>query len=250
MYRSVSTQAIVIRRERLGEFHKSLTLLTEDRGLVRATAYGAYKAHSPLRLGSEPFTYSVARLYNNPVKQSFKVTELEIRETFGSLTENLSRLTAASLWAEVALRSFGAGETSDRLFHLFLDALRVLDAADERVEPYVTIQFLWRFLGLAGYQPDIESCGRCGASLESAPATYSASENAFLCGSCEKPGRDSLPPGALKYLAASGPLSLERAAGITLEPEGLRGLCRTLPLAAQAILEGELVTLRHTGATR
>ncbi len=52
MYRSISTQAIVIRRERSGEFHKNLTLLTSDLGLINATAYGAYKMHSRLRMGS------------------------------------------------------------------------------------------------------------------------------------------------------------------------------------------------------
>jgi len=75
MYRSISTQAIVIRRERLGEFHKSLTLLTSDLGLITATAYGAYKMHSHLRVGSEPFTWSSTVLYHNPVKKSYKVTD-------------------------------------------------------------------------------------------------------------------------------------------------------------------------------
>ena len=56
MYRSISTHAIVIRRERSGEFHKSLSLLTTDLGLINAIAYGAYKMNSGLRMGSEPFT--------------------------------------------------------------------------------------------------------------------------------------------------------------------------------------------------
>ena len=49
MERSISTNAIIIRRERFGEFHKGLTLLTSDLGLVSATAYGAYKMQSRLR---------------------------------------------------------------------------------------------------------------------------------------------------------------------------------------------------------
>jgi len=248
MYRSVCTQAIVLRRERLGEFHKSLALLTEDRGLVYATAYGAYKAHSRLRLGSEPFTFSLVRLYNNPVKQSFKVMELEIRETFGSLTRDLSRITAASLWAEVVLKSYGAGETSDRLFNLFLESLHALDRADGRNEPSVTIQFLWRFLALAGYQPDLDSCGRCGAALADRPAGYLTTDNALVCGSCDPSARNVLPPGALRYLAFSSRAPLDRAVEITLEPAGLRALRHVLPLMAQAVLEGELVTLRQAGA--
>ena len=248
MYRNVRTQAIVIRRERLGEFHKSLALLTEDRGLVYATAYGAYKLHSPLRMGSEPFTFSQARLYNNPVKQSFKVMELETCETFGSLTRQLSRLTAASLWAEVVLKSYAAGETSDRLFRLFLESLRILDRVDDRGEPYVTIQFLWRFLSLAGCQPDVDSCGRCGEPLGDRAAVYSARDNDFRCGLCERSAADMVPGGAVRYLAASRALPVSRAVEITLEPAGLRALRRALPAMVQGVLEGELVTLRHSGA--
>src|SRR5271157_1433784 len=174
MYRSISTQAIVIRRERLGEFHKSLTLLTSDLGLISAAAYGAYKMHSHLRVGSEPFTWSTTVLYHNPVKKSYKVTDLDIQESFPGLQSDLSRLAAASLWAEVVQKSFGAGEMTGVLFKLFLDCLRLLDAPDLVREPYVTIQFLWRFLSLAGYQPETRACERCGAALgDTQPAYYS-----------------------------------------------------------------------------
>ena len=249
MYRSASTHAIVIRRERLGEFHKNVVLLTSDLGLVRATAYGAYKMQSHLRLGSEPFTHSRVVLYTNPVSKSSKVMELEIRETFPSLPADLSRLAAASLWAEVVIKSFGAGEVSDRLFHLLLDSLRLLDASDARRQPYLVIQFLWRFLALAGYQPDIRSCERCGAPLgEGAPAFHAPSAAGFLCAPCGRSGGNLLPAGALRYLAASQSLPIERAADIQLEPDGLRSLRVALPEMVQSVIEGELTSLRCLGA--
>ncbi len=248
MYRSITTQAIVIRRERLGDFHKSLSLLTSDMGLIRATAYGAYRMHSSLRMGSEPFTVCTARLYHNPVKQSYKITEIEIRETFGSLIRDLSRLVAASLWAEVALKSYAAGETSDMLFRLFLGSLELLDQADTRGEPYVTIQFLWRFLSLAGYQPMLDVCCQCGIPFRDGPAFFSPAIHGFLCSSCVPQNARSVPTGALRYLAATGAQPLPRASQVTLEPAGLRSLRETLPLMVQSVLEGELVTLRNVGA--
>ena len=102
-FRTVSTSAIVIRRERMGESHKDLVLLTADLGLVRATAYGAWKMHSTLRTGSEPFAHSLARLYHDPVRNTYKVTDLEVRESFDGLRADLGRIEAASLWAEVVL---------------------------------------------------------------------------------------------------------------------------------------------------
>ena len=251
MYRSISTQAIVIRRERYGEFHKSLSLLTADLGLIAATAYGAYKMHSSLRMGSEPFTWARVTLYHNPVKRSYKVTDLDVRESFAGLQSDLSRLAAASLWAEVVQKSYGAGEVSGMLFQLFLDCLRLLDASDARREQYVTIQFLWRFLSLAGYRPDIAACDACGAALgEARPAYYSVPSNAVLCPPCGGHLEDVLPAGSLRYLDASLARPIDEAVDITMEAAGLRALRDTLPRMVQSVLEGELASLRWVGAGR
>ncbi|HUI71780.1 MAG TPA: DNA repair protein RecO C-terminal domain-containing protein, partial [Spirochaetia bacterium] len=168
--------------------------------------------------------------------------------TFDSLMRDLSRLTAASLWAEVALKSYAAGETSDMLFRLFLGSLQMLDTAQTRDVPYVTIQFLWRFLSLAGYQPAADSCCACGAILRGKHAVVTETNHGFLCSSCAPQGGHSVPPGALRYLEATGQLPLSQAALVTLEPAGLRSLRHALPTMVQAVLEGELVTLRSAGA--
>jgi DNA repair protein RecO (recombination protein O) len=251
MYRCISTQAIVIRRERYGEFHKSLSLLTADLGLISATAYGAYKMQSRLRMGSEPFTWSRTLLYHNPVKNTYKVTDLEIRGSVAGLQSDLSRLAAASLWAEVVQKSYGAGETSGMLFRLFLDALALLENAEERREPYITLQFLWRFLSLAGYQPDIGSCDGCGSPIgDTRPAHYSPRANAVFCADCGASMGDPIPAGALRYLEATRALPLERAVAVQLEPAGLRALRGALPRMVQSVLEGELASLPWVGAGR
>jgi DNA repair protein RecO (recombination protein O) len=249
MERSIATQAIVIRRERQGEFHKYLSLLTSDLGLLHATAYGAYRMHSPLRMGSEPFTWSRALLYHNPVKHSYKITELEIRGSFPGLLANLSRFASASLWAEVAQKSYGAGETSSLLFRLFLESLQLLEASDERRQAYLNIQFLWRFLGLAGYQPSTGSCDRCGAGLGGArQAACAAGTHSITCAACAGATGLTIPAGALRYLEASQELALAAAVEIQLEPEGLRALSAALPRMVQAVLEHELRSLRWVGA--
>jgi DNA repair protein RecO (recombination protein O) len=250
MYRSISTHAIVIRRERLGDFHKSLFLLTTDLGLINATAYGAYKMHSRLRMGSEPFTWALFHLYHNPVKHAYKVTELEIRETFPRLQADLSRLASASLYAEVVQKSYGAGEFSGSLFRLFIDSLHLLESADARREPYVTIQFLWRFLSMAGYQADTATCDRCGASLAAKAVVCAAAGHSFLCAACGGGQGMEIPAGCLRYLEASQALPLGPAMDVSLEAASLAALRRALPRMVQNVLEGELTSLRLAGSAR
>jgi DNA repair protein RecO (recombination protein O) len=251
MYRSISTHGIVIRRERSGEFHKNLSLLTTDLGLINATAYGAFKMNSRLRMGSEPFTWSRIMLYHNPVRRSYKVTEMEILASFEGLQRDLSRLAAASLWAEVVQKSYGAGELSGGLFRLFLDSLQLLDAADSPREPYVTLQFLWRFLALAGYQPDTRQCDRCNREFtESETAFYSAHSHALLCADCANRTGQALPAGALRFLDATATLPIEKAVDVSLEERSLHALRDSLPHMVQSVLEGELASLRWVEAKR
>jgi DNA repair protein RecO (recombination protein O) len=244
MYRSIRTQAIVIRRERIGEIHKSLCLLTADLGLITATAYGAYKPQSRLRLGSEPFTWSAVHLYHNPVRKSYKVTDIEIHSSFEGLQGDLSRLAAASLWAEVIQKSFGAGEMTGGLFGLFQESLGLLEHADTAVECYVTMQFLWRFLSLAGYQPAIDACDSCGAALgERGPAWYAPRSHGLLCAACGAHTGLPLPQGALRYLGATQEMPLARASAVSME-EGSRAALRdTLLGMVQSVLEGPLASI-------
>jgi DNA repair protein RecO (recombination protein O) len=249
MFRCITTDAIVIRRERMGEYHKNLLLLTSDLGLVTASAFGAYKMQSRLRMGSEPFTYSRASLYHNPVKKTYKVTELDVMRSFEFLQKDLPRISAVSLWAEIVRTSYGAGETSAALFTLFLGCLRRLETCEASGAPYVTSQFLWRFLSLAGYRPDAVVCDRCGKRFgPSESVSYESSANGFLCGSCA--GFSSLPvlPGVLRYLEATSSLPLESAMEVKLDAAALRGLEELQFRAIRSVLEAEPVPYRFVRA--
>ena len=243
MYRSVSTQAIVVRRARVGEFHKSLSLLTEDLGLISATAYGAYKAQSRLRLGSEPFTWCTAQLYHNPVKKSYKITELEISSSFEGLQADLGRLAAASLWAEIVQKSYGAGEMSGGLFGLFRDSLSLVERADAAQEQCLTLQFLWRFLGLAGYQPEIGACSSCGAVLEGRGAWVLPQSHGLACAPCAGQQGIALPAGALRFIAATQDLPLFQAMSVQLEAGARAALRSGLLALVQSVLEGPLTSI-------
>lgn len=248
IFRTVSTSAIVIRRERMGESHKSLALLTADLGLVHAAAYGAWKMHSALRIGSEPFAHSLARLYHDPVKNTYKVTDLEVRETFDGLRSDLGRIEAASLWAEVVLRSIAAGETAGGLYRLLLACLRALEADRAERAPYATAQFLWRFLGLAGYRPDASACERCGRAFRGEEgASWLAAPGGIACAACAGEAGLPLSAGARRYLEASRDLDLGAALAISLDPASLAGLGKALRHAIRGVLETDLASLRAFG---
>jgi DNA repair protein RecO (recombination protein O) len=244
MFRSSSTPAIVLRKSRIGEIHKALTLLTPGGGLVHAVAHGAYRMKSRLR-PCEPLTIIRAYLYHEPVKNQFKLTDAEVLELLVGVRSSVIRYFAASLWAEVALKSYGAGESFGELFRLLHDALLLLDRLPEERESLLTVQFLMRFLELSGHRPELEHCDGCHAAFAPAETAFLSRETGALsCGRCAAADALPLPAGARAYLERTLVLPLAQAARIGLEGEALAMLRRTAFHLIETSLESRLNTLR------
>ncbi len=245
MQRSSSSLAIVLRKSRVGEVHKSLTLLTPSLGLIQAMAHGALKIASRLRPASEPFHVLKVYLYHEPVKDQYKITDVESIEPMAALRRSVAKYFTASLWAEVCLRSYGGGEQSSVLFLLLREALQLLDRAPVRQELTLSLQFLLRFLDLSGHRIDPGSCGRCGLSLEPHAALFLDREEGLLvCSSCAGSSARPLPPGARRYLLRTRELPLAQAAAVGLEKEALAALRDTLYHLVQHSLDAPLNSLQ------
>ena len=132
--------AVVLKSARLGEIHRSVTLLIPRRGVVYATAHGAGKAASKLKAAAIPFAYVTAYLYHDPVRDSFKVTDVEPLDLHGTIRADLTKFFTASLWVEVVLRSHGGGTEATALHALLVTGLRTLDAAAATQTGAVSVQ--------------------------------------------------------------------------------------------------------------
>jgi DNA repair protein RecO (recombination protein O) len=193
----------------------------------------------------EPLTIIRAYLYHEPVKNQFKLTDAEVLDLLEGIRGSVVRYFAASLWAEVALKSYGAGESFGELFRLLHDALLLLDRMPEDREGLLTVQFLMRFLELSGHGPELGHCDGCNAAFAPAETAFvSRQSGALNCGRCA--GADSLPlpGGARAYLERTLRLPLAQAARVGLEAEALAALRRVVFHLVESSLESRLNTLR------
>ncbi|MCR4579371.1 MAG: DNA repair protein RecO [Treponema sp.] len=209
MNRSKSSDAIVLSLRSSGENNTSITLLTPEDGLVYATLYGGPK--SRLRSLVSQWNRGKVWLYTNPEKNQIKITDFEVKKYHISFSQNLFKFYAASLAAELAIKTRAAGSPS-HCFHLiggFFDGMELCNEEQSRLG---LIRFLWRFLEVMGVQPPAACCGMCGKSfLDSKFANegksyYNVNENNFICSECGQ-GTFSLNNSALQYLAALSVLS-------------------------------------------
>jgi DNA repair protein RecO (recombination protein O) len=244
MLRNSATEAVVLRKVRVGEIHKSLTLLSPSKGLISAMAHGAFKIRSKLRTASEPFNVIRAYLYHEPVRNQYKITDIESLNPLEGIRRNVLRYFAASLWAEVTIKSYAAGQSYGGLYSLLLEALEILDGAVEKEVPRLIVQYLMRFLELLGQRPDLEHCALCSKPFESESGFYLCSEEGtFVCRGCTKPTALFVPEGARRYLLNTMGIPLRATIRIGLEQRSLDALKAAAYGLIQAALETKLNAL-------
>ena len=229
MNRSTSTSAIVLSLRPLGENNSSVTLLTSDNGIVYAVLYGGPK--SRLRSLVSQWNSGKVWLYENPEKNQIKISDFEVVNYHPSFSQNLFKSYAASLAAEIAIKTRCAGSASQchRLVSGFLDGMELCDEEQSRLG---LLRFLWRYLELLGIQPNSHACCNCGKTFldtrfaPNAVSYYNGMENSFICPDCVESGGSSQSGNminvhfsAVQYLSALTVLSPSEARKLSIDQE-------------------------------
>ena len=244
MKRNIITETIVLKNYRIGEIHKGIVMISPEIGLFHTIAHGAYKGKSRMAGITDPFCHSLSYLYFNPVKNSYTLKDIEGKSFFEGIRTNLRKFYISSLWAEIILKSFGGGGGFPSLFSLFSTALLSLDKSGDSSIDYNLIQFLYKYIIIAGFQPDIDECGICGRTVDNTESLYfSGNESFFVC--CLCPNHDSfeLSPGGRSYLKHTAALSFPAAVKIRLNEKGSKILKEILIVMIQGIIETPLNTI-------
>lgn len=184
-------EALVLRSRNLGEADRVLTLLTRSEGKVRAVARGSRRPRNRLAGAVEPLSYGRYLLMSGRELESVQQAEL-MGHGLRTLREDLPRMAAASVTAELVDLLVEEGEPSEPLFALTLQAWTALARAPvERLDALVW-WFVMGLMGLLGYAPQVQRCTACGQVVEGAArARFSAREGGLLCERCQ-----SRDPGA------------------------------------------------------
>lgn len=236
--------------------------MTADAGLVDVFVFGGPK--SKLRSLAAPYSAGRAFVYHDPVKDLSKLSDFDVREPFSGLREDLRKIWAAGLVAELLQKTSGGGGDYPLVLGLALDTLRSLEALPSERADYPALLFIWRMLGITGLMPDSSACASCGHDLEAgASSVYAEEMGGFLCSSCARAGpwaadgpqdRPELPEwtgrhypltaGALRWLQRSGEIPFMMAARTGLDAESLEGLKALVYHLARKAAEGPLASLQ------
>lgn len=246
MNRNIKTDSIILRSRRIGELHKGLSCLTRSHGIIDAIAYGAGKGKSKLSGLVDPFSILHLYLYYDPVKDNYKISDIDQKIIFPNIRLELGKFYIASFWSELILKSFSGGGESEQVYPLFAESLIILNEIDKEGQNLILIQFIWRYLKISGFQADTGHCTRCDRVLTDTPEVFfDERDNEIVCSDC-RANMDMLKfsSGGLKYLRYTSNLDIEKSMKVGLDNKSIDVLKRILLTMVLGIVEYPLNTLK------
>ena len=194
----VTVDAVILQSFPYSETSKILRLLTGPHGVQSVIARGARRPKSRYGGILEPFTEGVASFYLKADRDLHTLQEFELLRPRQALGRDLVRFGAASLIAELVLRT-ASGQESDDVYHAVRAALTELETAPEDRLEAVALAHVWALVTTLGFGPAVGQCVHCGGALpDGRDLFFDYAAGGFLCGECGGGGGGGrvLPPEA------------------------------------------------------
>ena len=178
--RNYQTEAIVIKKTKLGEADRILTFYTPHLGKIQAVAKGVRRPRSKMAGHLELITHSKVSLARG--RNLDTITGAQTIDGFFLLKTDF-RLMSYALYVIELVNQFTPEHSEDyTLFQLLLDTLRNLSQADD-IEMLLR-HFELHLLKEAGYSPQLQQCVNCRKVLEPVINSFSPASGGVLCPEC------------------------------------------------------------------
>ena len=178
--RNYQTEAIIIKKIKLGEADRILTLYTPYLGKIRAVARGVRRPRSKLSGHLELLTHSLVSLARG--RNLDTITGSQTINSFLPLKSDL-KLTSYGLYATELVDQFTADHIENRpLFQVLLETMqRLCRRGDNEL---VLRYFELHLLNQVGYRPQLQQCVSCRQPLEPTTNSFCPGAGGMLCPSC------------------------------------------------------------------
>ncbi len=173
---------IVVGRREIGENSCFLDILTDEQGIVEATAHGVKKLNSSLLGSCGLFSYSTFCL--NKTKERYSVNSAKPKRSFHDLGSDIVKLSLGSYFAQAVKFCTPQEQEQDSLVRFFAIALYEAETAQTEARlSCVKSAFELRYSCMLGYRPDLRGCCNCGAP-EHSEMFFLPDSGELFCGDC------------------------------------------------------------------
>lgn len=215
--RTYQTEAIIIKKTKLGEADSILTLYTPDLGKIQGFAKSLRRPKSKLAGHLELLTHSLVSLARG--RNLDTITGSQTINSFLPLKSDLE-LTSYALYATELVNQFTADHIENRpLFQLLLETMQQLCQAGD--SELVLRYFELHLLNEVGYRPQLQQCVTCHQPLKPVTNSFCSSAGGMLCPDCcqSQPLTYPLSVNALKVLRLLQGSDYATASRLKMNPE-------------------------------
>jgi DNA repair protein RecO (recombination protein O) len=178
--RNYKTKAIIIKKTKLGEADRILTLYTPHLGKIQAVAKGVRRPRSKLSGHLELLTYSLVSLARG--KNLDTVTGVQSINSFLTLKTDLELISYALYVIELVNKFTEYNIENNPLFYLLIDTLQQLEMSTNN--ELVLRYFELHLLNYIGYRPQLQHCVSCQSPRKYEVFSFSPKAGGILCPDC------------------------------------------------------------------
>jgi DNA repair protein RecO (recombination protein O) len=236
--RDYKTEAIVIKKTKLGEADTILTLFTPYLGKIQGFAKSLRKTKSKMAGHLELLTHSQVSLARG--KNIDTITGSQTINAFLPIKSDLW-LTSCGLYVAELVSQFTAEHQENlALFNLVLETMERL--GQEESKDLILHYFELHLLEHVGYRPQLRECVTCHQALEPTTNYFSPAAGGMLCPDCstKQAFAISLSVNTQKVLRLLQSGDYATAVKVKMEPEPSRELEEVIGGYLRYLLEREL----------
>jgi len=246
--RNYQTEAIIIKKTKLGEADSILTFFTPHLGKVQGFARSLRKPKSRLAGHLELLTHSQVSLARG--RNIDTITGSQTISSFVPLKTDLD-LTSYALYVIELVNQFTAEHVEDYpLFQLLLETLEHLSRPNdnELILRYFELHLLER----VGYRPQLQQCVACKTPLQPVTNSFSPSAGGVLCPVCSHSQFSIYPVSvnALKVLRLMQGSGFETVTRLKMNPELSREMELLMRNYLRYLLEREVKSVAWLDALK
>ncbi len=186
----VTYDGIVVGRREIGDNSCFIDILTDEQGIVEATAHGAKKINSNLLSSASLFSYSTFCLNKNRLR--YTVNSAKPKFSFHALGSDIEKLALASYFAQAIKHCTPSeqvqGETAhDSHVRFFAVSLyETLHAGRDNGRSILAVKsaFELRYSAMLGFAPDLVACDNCGEYDDPKGMYFLPDKARLLCVGC------------------------------------------------------------------
>jgi len=180
----IKTKALVIRAISTGDNDRTITLLSQDLGVISVSVRGAARGKSRLSAVAQPLMYGEYVLFVS--KSKYTLNEAEVIASFFNLASEPEQYETAIQLLRYATDAAHEPGSAAEILELTLRALHYLnpDNKKRRDRQLISAIYLLKLIQISGLTPHVTGCVKCGTKAIDS-ISFSFQFRGFLCEECK-----------------------------------------------------------------